>query len=215
MSSLAATFIEGLAISFGLIVAIGPQNAYVLRKGLKRRHVFSVATTCFLADAFLIALAAAGVGALVAGNPGLARIAAWGGFLFLLWYGWRSFRAARHPHVISEDDIDEAGKIARGKGVWSAVGVALALTFLNPHVYLDTLVILGGLAAQHPAGTERAAFAIGAITSSAIWFYGLGYGARLLVPVFRRPRAWQVLDVLIGVIMWTMAVHLLNQARGG
>lgn len=208
-------FINGFLVSLGLIVAIGPQNAYVLRKGLVKRHVFWVTTICFLSDALLIVIAAAGVGALLTQNPALASAAAWGGAAFLLWFGWISFRAARNPHVLSAEDIGDAGLEARGKGAGAAILMALALTYLNPHVYLDTLVILGSMAAQYD-GTQRAAFTAGAVLASALWFYGLGYGAAYLAPAFRKPAAWRVLDSVIGVIMWSVALVLVwGEINGG
>lgn len=201
-------FLNGFLVSLGLIVAIGPQNAYVLRKGLVKRHVFWVATVCFLSDALLIVIAAAGVGTLLTKDQTLASIAAWGGAAFLLWFGWVSFKAARNPQVLGDEEIGEAGSDARGKGLGAAVVMALALTFLNPHVYLDTLVILGSMAAQYD-GAHRLAFTTGAVTASAVWFYGLGYGAAYLAPAFRKPTAWRILDNAIGVIMWSVAVALV------
>lgn len=207
-------FINGFLVSLGLIVAIGPQNAYVLRKGLVKRHVFWVATVCFVSDALLILVAAAGVGTLLTRNPALASAAAWGGAAFLAWFGWISFRAARNPQVLSDKEIGEAGLEARGKGLGAAILMALALTYLNPHVYLDTLVILGSLAAQYD-GAHRVAFTAGAVAASALWFYGLAYGAAYLAPAFRKPTAWRILDNVIGVIMWSVALVLVWSELSG
>lgn len=208
-------FLNGFLVSLGLIIAIGPQNAYVLRKGLVKRHVFWVTTVCFLSDALLILVAAAGVGTLLTRSPALASAAAWGGAAFLLWFGWTSFRAARNPRVLSDKEIGEAGSGARGKGLGAAILMALALTYLNPHVYLDTLVILGSMAAQYD-GADRAAFTAGAVAASALWFYGLGYGAAFLAPAFRRPAAWRILDNIIGIIMWSVAAALVwGEINGG
>ena len=201
-------FLNGFLVSLGLIVAIGPQNAYVLRKGLVKRHVFWVTTVCFLSDALLIVIAAAGVGTLLTQNPTLASAAAWGGAAFLTWFGWVSFKAARNPQVLSDREIGEAGLEARGKGAGAVIVMALALTYLNPHVYLDTLVILGSMAAQYD-GAHRAAFTAGAVLASAVWFYGLGYGAAFLAPAFSKPAAWRILDSVIGVIMWSVAAALV------
>ena len=201
-------FLNGFAISAGLLVAIGPQNAFLLRKGLKRRHVFAVATTCFLGDIILILLAGAGVGLLAQQNQLAIKILGWGGAVFLIWYGWRSFRAARQGTAFTDEEIDQAGKDARGKGTMGAIVMALLLTFLNPHTYVDTIVILGGLASQY-AGTELWIFIVGAILGSAVWFYGIGFGAKFLTPFFQNPKSWRRLDTVVGVIMWSMAAMLI------
>ncbi|MCB2102402.1 MAG: amino acid transporter [Rhodobacterales bacterium] len=193
---------EGFALGGGLIVAIGAQNAYILKQGLKREHVFVLCALCALADAVLIAAGVAGFGAVVAATPWLTALAAWGGAAFLGWYGARSFRAALHP-----GRMDTAG----GGGATplkTAVLTVLAFTFLNPHVYLDTVVLVGGLAGQHPPA-QRLAFGVGAVLASVVWFFGLGYGARLLAPLFRRPATWRALDLAIGVVMWTIAGSLV------
>ncbi len=200
--------LNGFAISVGLLVAIGPQNAYLLRKGLKRRHVFVVATTCFLGDVLLIVLAGAGVGHLAQHNQLAGSLLSWGGAAFLLWYGWRNFRSASQGSAFSDQDIDEAGKEARGKGALGAIFMALFLTLLNPHVYVDTFVILGGLAAQY-GESERNIFVLGAVMGSGAWFYGIGYGATFLTPFFQNPKSWRMLDMGVGVIMWTMAIFLI------
>jgi L-lysine exporter family protein LysE/ArgO len=202
-------FFNGLLISLGLIVAIGPQNAYVLRKGLKGRHVLAVATTCFLSDALLIALAVGGAGKYATESPLISEIAAWGGAAFLFWFGWQSLKSAKNPETITELAIEQVGESAQGKGALAAIGVALALTFFNPHVYFDTLIILGGLAAQYEDEWARTSFGVGAILGSALWFYGIGYGARFLAPVFREPNAWRILDLIITFIMWSVAAALV------
>ena len=198
----------GFALSLGLIIAIGPQNVYVLRKGLVGRHVFTVTSICFLSDALLIVIAGFGIGTVFTSSPLLSSIAAWGGALFLTGFGIYSFRTALNPQVITEDDIAEAGSGARGKGAGAAAVVALGLTFLNPHVYLDTLVVIGSIAAQYEAAA-RSLFTAGAVLASAMWFYGIGYGARLLAPWFRRPTPWRVLDTVTGLIMIAVAAMLV------
>lgn len=214
MESLWAAVLNGFVISLGLIVAIGPQNAYVIRKGLKKRHVFLVTSLCFLSDAFLIALGTGGVGALLREGGALETVVTAAGVLFLLWYGAKSFRDALHPTTLTKEDIREAGKEAQGKG-WALAGLtALALTFLNPHMYVDTLVILGGLAAQYDA-PERTYFTVGAIIGSAVWFYGIGYGAGFFSKTFENPKAWRILDLLIGLIMWGAAAYLAYEHFGG
>lgn len=203
-----AVLASGFLLSFGLLFAVGPQNVYVLRKGLSGHHVLVVAGTCFLADASLIVLGAAGVGALVATSPTLAAVAGWGGVAVLLGYAGWSFHAATRPDVISPEDIEQVGAGARGRGAGAAVVMALALSYLNPHVYFDTLVLIGPVAAQFE-GAGRWAFTLGAVMASAVWFFGIGYGARLLAPWFRTSRAWRLLDIVSGLIMLAVAATLL------
>ena len=202
--------LNGFLISIGLVVAIGPQNVYVLRKGLVGRHVLAVSSACFIADSALIVIGAAGFGEVVARYPNFEAVMAVLGAGFLFWYGWRSFRQAADPPTITEQDISQAGGSAHGKGVVAAIAMALALTFLNPHTYVDTLVILGGMS-THYTGGVRVAFVAGAIAGSAVWFYGLGFGARFFGPAFKSPIAWRVLDTAVGVIMWAMALMLLGR----
>jgi len=200
-----APFLQGIALGGSLIIAIGAQNAFVLKQGIKRSHVFVVVAVCVVCDWVLIALGAAGFGALVSAFPALTSIAAWGGAAFLFFYGATSFRSA-----MSDSSLDVEGGDGRAALATSgAAAVAtLAISLLNPHVYLDTVVLLGSVAAQHPV-PERAWFAFGAMTASLGWFAGLGYGARLLAPLFRRPAAWRFLDIFIGVIMWWIAGSLV------
>ncbi|MEE8370900.1 MAG: LysE/ArgO family amino acid transporter [Sphingomonadales bacterium] len=202
--------LNGFLISIGLVVAIGPQNVYVLRKGLLGRHVLAVSSACFLSDAALIILGAVGFGRIATRYHSIEVTMAMLGAGFLLWYGWRSFREAADPQALTEKDIDEAGGKAHGKGLMAAIAMALTLTMLNPHTYVDTLVILGGMAAQHEEGA-RTAFTAGAVIGSAVWFYGLGYGAAFLAPAFKSRTAWRVLDTLVGLIMWAMAVMLVGK----
>jgi L-lysine exporter family protein LysE/ArgO len=193
---------RGFGLGGSLIVAIGAQNAYVLKQGLRREHVFALATVCFLSDATLITVGAGGFGALVQSNPLFVRIATWVGALFLLGYGLRSARAALHSGAMEVD----AGVPATS--LRTALLTCLAVTWLNPHVYLDTVLLVGGIAGQY-ALAERLWFAAGAMSASCIWFYGLGYGAALLAPLFRKPMTWRVLDALIAAVMWTIAMLLL------
>jgi L-lysine exporter family protein LysE/ArgO len=196
-------FISGAALGASLIIAIGAQNAFVLQQGLRREHVFVVAVICATVDAALIWIGAAGFGAVVSSSPALAAAAAWGGAIFLFGYGLRSFLAALRTDVL-EVETPEAG----GQSLRAVVAITLAVSLLNPHVYLDTVVLLGSVAAGYPSG-ERAAFALGAMTASFAWFFSLAYGARLLAPLFERPRAWQVLHLIIGAIMWWIAGTLV------
>jgi len=196
-------YLQGAALGASLIIAIGAQNAFVLKQGLKRAHVLAIAAVCVACDWVLIAGGAAGFGALVERFPALTSIAAWGGALFLLGYGAVSFRSAM------SDEVLDAEKDTRSiETTGAAVAAAFAISLLNPHVYLDTVVLLGSVAAQH-AMPGRAWFAAGAMTASFVWFFGLAYGARLLAPLFRRPAAWRVLDVVIGIIMWWIAGSLI------
>lgn len=203
-----AAFINGLIIALGLIVAIGPQNAYVIRKGLRKRHVFLVTTLCFLSDALLIALGAAGVGALLKEGSLATHLMSLAGGIFLLWYGSLSLKDAIHPKTMTRRDIEEAGKSAHGKQWPVVVLTVLAFTYLNPHVYIDTLVVLGGLAAKYewPA---RLYFTTGAIAGSGIWFYGIGYGAGFFSKTFENPKAWRLLDLFVWAVVWSAAVYLL------
>lgn len=205
---MAAALINGFLISLGLIVAIGPQNAYVIRKGLKQRHVFLVTTICFVSDALLIALGAAGVGALLQQGTAAAAVVSLVGGLFLLWYGAVSFKDALHPKTLTQKDIAEAGKQAHGKDWPVVVLTVLAFTFLNPHVYVDTLVVLGGLSATYE-DAERLYFAAGAIAASAAWFYGIGYGAGFFSKTFENPAAWRILDLFVAIVVWAAAVYLI------
>lgn len=194
--------LEGLGLGAGLIIAIGAQNAYVLRQGLRRQHVFAVASVCFLIDCVLIALGAGGFASLLRTVPSLPSLAAWGGALFLAAYSLRAFAAALRPQALKASDG------AAGASRRAALTTALALSLLNPHVYLDTVVLLGGVAARY-AGGERLAFALGAMLASALWFYGLGYGARRLAPLFASERAWRLLDAFVGCVMAALAASLV------
>jgi L-lysine exporter family protein LysE/ArgO len=200
-----SAFLAGLGLGASLIIAIGAQNAFVLRQGLLRSHALAVAALCVLIDWSLIIVGALGFGALVVRFPALTSIAAWGGAIFLLVYGALAFRSALKPAVLHA----EAPSGARDAGTLSAaLSTTLAVSLLNPHVYLDTVVLLGGVAAQYPPD-ERAAFVLGAGLASAVWFFGLALGARMLTPVFERPVAWRVLDVVIACIMWWIAAGLV------
>jgi L-lysine exporter family protein LysE/ArgO len=200
-----AVFLQGLALSLGLIVAIGAQNAFVLRQGLRREHVGGVVLFCALMDALLIAAGVLGMAQLLGERPGLARVLALGGGLFLAWYGWQALQRARRAGALRASA--EAAPASRG----AVLAQAAAFTLLNPHVYLDTVLLVGSVGAQHGAAL-RPGFIAGASLASALWFSLLGYGARWLAPVFARPRAWQLLDSLIGLTMLGLALLLLRQA---
>nr|WP_241744353.1 LysE family transporter [Cellulosimicrobium arenosum] len=196
-----------------LIVAIGAQNAFVLRQGLRREHVLPVVVVCALSDLVLIAAGTAGLGAVVSGAPAVLTGVRWVGALFLLTLAVLAARRALGPGA-----LDAAGTGA--SSARSAVGTSLALTWLNPHVYLDTLLLLGslaaGYAAAHAGGPSTPApdavrwlFGAGAGLASIVWFTSLGFGARLLAPIFARPTAWRVLDGVIAAVMATIGVSLL------
>ena len=202
--SLVDAALQGLGLGFGLIVAIGAQNAFVLRIGLVRRFVLSVVLFCALSDAVLILLGCAGLGSLVAAFPAALRAVAAAGTLFLAWYGALALRRALHPGHLEAGD----GVPATLRGAMLAI---VAFTWLNPHVYLDTVVLVGGISARFD-GPDRVAFALGACLASLLWFTVLGYGARLLAPVFARPAAWRILDLLIAVVMFLIAFQLAGEA---
>ena len=196
-------FIQGLVLSLGLIVAIGAQNAFVLRQGLRREHVGSIVLFCALADALLITAGVMGMARALGESPGLARALALAGAVFLTLYGWRALQRARPASRLTASE-DGAG-LTRG----AALAQAAAFTLLNPHVYLDTVLLVGSIGAQQPAGMQPW-FIAGASAASLGWFTSLGFGARWLAPWFARPRAWQVLDALIGLTMWVLAALLLR-----
>jgi L-lysine exporter family protein LysE/ArgO len=201
-------FVQGLALSFGLIVAIGAQNAFVLRQGLRREHVGGVVLFCAAADAVLIAAGVLGMAQALGQSPDLARALALAGAVFLAVYGWQALRRARHAHRL---DASVAGS---SLSLVAAVAQAAAFTLLNPHVYLDTVLLVGSIGAQQPAAL-RGWFIAGAAGASLAWFSLLGFGARWLAPWFARPRAWQVLDGLIGATMFVLSTLLVRHALFG
>ncbi len=201
-------FAQGLALGLGLIVAIGAQNAFVLRQGLRREHVGTVVLFCAVADAALIAAGVLGMAQALGESPRLARALALAGAVFLAVYGGQALRRARHAHRLEA----VAGGVGLTKG--AAVAQAAAFTLLNPHVYLDTVLLVGSIGAQQPAAL-RGWFVAGASGASLFWFSLLGFGARWLAPLFARPRAWQVLDGLIGVTMFVLSALLVRHALVG
>ncbi|MDX8121025.1 LysE family transporter [Janthinobacterium sp. GMG2] len=202
-----SVFLQGLTLGLGLIVAIGSQNAFVLRQGLRREHVGAIVLFCALADAALIAAGVLGMSRALGQRPMLASALALGGAIFLAVYGWQALRRARRPQQL------HAAEGGTGLGLAAILAQAAAFTLLNPHVYLDTVLLVGSIGAQQP-GALRAWFIAGASTASLLWFASLGYGARWLAPWFARPRAWQVLDGLIGVTMFVLSALLLRHALG-
>ena len=200
-------FGQGMALSLGLIVAIGAQNAFVLRQGLRREHVGAVVLFCAVADALLITAGVLGMARALGERPMLGSVLALAGAAFLTVYGvralWRMRQAEHLVAAVGGGGLPRAAVLAQ----------ALAFTVLNPHVYLDTVLLVGGLGAQQPP-LLRHWFIAGASTASAVWFAALGFGARWLAPWFARPRAWQVLDGLIGVTMLVLAALLWRQGLG-
>jgi len=202
-----SVFLQGLSLGLGLIVAIGSQNAFVLRQGLRREHVGAIVLFCALADAALIAAGVLGMAHALGQRPLLASALALGGAVFLAVYGWQALRRARRPQLL------RAAEGGGGLGLGAVLAQAAAFTLLNPHVYLDTVLLVGSIGAQQP-GALRGWFIVGASAASLLWFASLGYGARWLAPWFARPRAWQVLDGLIGVTMFVLSALLLRHALG-
>jgi len=203
MESPAAAALTGLLTGAALIIAIGAQNAYVLRQGIRREHVLPIVAICALSDAVLIIAGVGGMGALVEAAPGLITAVKWLGAAFLIAYGLLAARRALHA-----EHLDAAASGGAPVPLRTAILTVLAFTWLNPHVYLDTLVFLGSVATSH-AG-QRWWFAAGAAGASLLWFTGLGYGARLLAPIFARPIAWRVLDAVIAVVMIALGISLLR-----
>lgn len=191
----------GFFLGASLIIAIGSQNAFVLRQGLRGEHVALICLTCALSDALLIVAGVMGFGALVERSPWVATLARYGGAAFLVSYGLLAFRSAWR----GGGTLEAAERAAPSWQV--ALATCLALTWLNPHVYLDTLVLLGAASLKYEV--SRMAFAIGAVSASFLFFFSLGYGARLLQPMFARPAAWRILDLLIGVVMLLIAASLI------
>lgn len=194
-------FLKGMGLGGGLIVAIGSQNAYLLRQALKKEYVLTCIAICIICDVMLIGAGVAGMGRLIVEAPALLFWIKLAGAGFLFWYGVRAARSALNP-VAMETDND---KPATSR--YAVIAAMLAFSLLNPHVYLDTVVLLGSIGGQQP-GDGRTYFALGAMLASVIWFCGLGLGARFLIPVFARPRAWQILDGVIAVVMWILAASL-------
>lgn len=199
---MAAHFFAGFLSSLVLIIAIGAQNAFVLRQGLRREHLLPIALICGGSDALLIAAGIVGLGALIQADPDLLALARYGGAAFLLVYG---LLAARRAWLGEQLAITESPPVPLA----GAVATCLGFTFLNPHVYLDTVILLGALANQR-GDAGRWMFGSGAILASLSWFFALAYGARLLTPLFLKPVAWQVLDTLIALVMGILAVGLLR-----
>lgn len=195
----APDFLSGFLLGLSLIIAIGSQNAFVLKQGLKREHVFLICLFCAVSDALLISAGVAGFGAVTARFPQVVDIAKWAGIVFLLAYGAQSlYSSVRVTHALSTDS-QAVGSLKK------AILLCIGFTWLNPHVYLDTLVLVGMVST---GADSKLVFALGAVSASFVFFFALGYGARLLTPLFAKPKAWNILDALVGILMLYLAWHL-------
>lgn len=195
------TYFQGLILGAGLIIAIGAQNAFVLSQGVRRKYNRIIPLICSTSDAVLISIGVLGVGNLMASNAVLSLSATIGGAAFLGWYGFRSFRSFLKPGKMDQKDDGP-------QNLKSAVLFTLAVTLLNPHVYIDTILLLGGISSQYK-GSGKYLFGAGAISASFLWFFTLSLGGRFLTPFFKNPKAWKIMDLLITGIMLFMAVKLL------
>ncbi|MGI3170433.1 LysE/ArgO family amino acid transporter [Pseudooceanicola sp. C21-150M6] len=195
-----SAFFAAFGLGLSLILAIGAQNAFVLRQGLRRQHVLGVVLTCAISDALLIGFGVAGFGELAQRLPWLEPVMRYGGAAFLFAYGALALRNAWRGGAQLEQADGQGASLGR------TLAICLALTWGNPHVYLDTLALMGAVSAPYE---NKLAFGLGGATASAVFFTSLGYGARFLAPVFARPAAWRVLDLLIGVVMFAIALSLI------
>lgn len=190
-------FFQGFGIGGGLIAAIGAQNSFVLAQGVKKQYIFIVPLLCSIIDIILITAGTAGVGTFVSTHPQIAYYASIGGALFLTGYGFKSLYSAFSANILEKSTVDNIG-------LRTIVLTTLALSLLNPHVYFDTIIMLGAISGQFD-GTLRLAFALGACSASVLWFFALSYGGTLLEPFFRKPFSWRILDLSICLVMWTIA----------
>jgi L-lysine exporter family protein LysE/ArgO len=189
----------GLLTGFSLIIAIGAQNAFVIRQGLTKQHVLLVVAICAAADAALIFLGVGGLGAIIQGLPWLLEVIRWFGVVYLTWFGIKSLRS-----VFRDQSLDASGTQSGSAG--KAVAAVLGFTFLNPHVYLDTVILLGSIGNQF--GTDKWWFAIGASLASVLWFSAIGFGAKAASGVMKEPVFWKVLDSIIAAVMFSVAILL-------
>lgn len=201
------TFLQGFIVCFGLIVSIGAQNAFLLKQAILKQHVFWIATICFLCDVLLMTIGVLGLGTLIAQSLIFSLILSIFGAIFLFTYGSKSFLAA---YRASDYFSAEKGNALSLK---KAIAITLAITLLNPHVYIDTVVVVGGIGGTL-SSTEKLPFLMGVLTCSFIWFYAIGYGAGLLAPYFAKRRTWQILDSITGLIMYGIAISLVIHAFG-
>ncbi len=198
-----SVFLTGLILGASLIIAIGSQNAYVLKQGLLKSHVFLVCLICSLSDALLIIIGTSGLGTIVQSHPEWLKVITWLGAIYLFIFGLLSFR-----YALKNETLEIAATDGSSQNTHKVVSTVLALTFLNPHVYLDTVILIGSIASPY-SSEQRLYFTLGAVCASFIWFFSLGYGARLLAPIFAKTNAWKILNIGIGLIMWWIAYQLL------
>ncbi|MBI0029640.1 amino acid transporter [Gilliamella sp. B14384G15] len=196
--------LRGALISASLIIAIGAQNLFVLKQGLLRNHIFYVSGICFICDFVLMSIGILGVGTFISTNPLITNILAILGALFLLWYGFKAFKSA----IKGTSSMQVQSQNSNDNSLVKVILATLAITLLNPHVYLDTVVIVGGIAGTL-SSEQKIAFLIGAVCVSFIWFFSIGYGARLLTPLFKQKRMWVILDCLVGLVMFYIAYRLI------
>lgn len=193
--------ISGFALGGSLIVAIGAQNAFVIRQGVLNSHIFWICLFCAISDAVLIWSGVYGMGVVVETLPWFIPVLTYGGAAFLIWYGTKAFRRVLHPQT-----IDEQGRTTTS--LIMAMATCAALTWLNPHVYLDTVILVGSIANSRPLG-EQAPFAVGASAASFVWFFAIGYGAKALARPLSKPLVWRGIDLIIALIMFYLAYKLL------
>lgn len=197
----ASVLLAGFTLGISLILAIGAQNAFVLKQGLKQQHVFIVCLICALSDAILITAGVAGFGVVVQKFPLIEQVARYAGAAFLFFYSALSIKSAlTTDHALKAEGAEVGSPVA-------AILTCLAFTWLNPHVYLDTVVLLGSISTQYEG--QQLAFNVGAVIASFVFFFSLGYGAKLLIPVFKNPKAWKVLEYIIGFVMFALGISLL------
>ena len=205
---LGSAFTTGFVLSATLIIAIGAQNAFVLRQGIRREHVAPIVIFCAVADLVLIGVGVAGLAGILGNSPVLVSLLTIAGSAFLIWYGVRALSRALIPQSL------QAAAGAEPVSLGNAIAQAAGFTLLNPHVYLDTVLLMGSIGTRQPPDL-RVWFVGGAACASGVWFTTLGFGARLLAPIFARPLAWRVLDTLVGLTMLTLAVVLVRQGMAG
>ncbi|HIO96823.1 MAG TPA: amino acid transporter [Leucothrix sp.] len=196
-------FFTGFLLGGSLIIAIGAQNAYVLKQGLLKKHVFLICLICAVSDALLIAIGTSGVGKIIESHPDWLKAVTWFGASYLFMFGLMSFKAA-----LSNETLETSSSNEKSQTTKAVISTVLALTFLNPHVYLDTVLLIGSIASPYN-DNDRYYFTLGAISASFIWFFSLGYGARFLIPLFKKPKAWKVLNIVIGLVIWWIAYQLI------
>lgn len=205
MDKILTILVQGFVFSLGLIIAIGAQNAFILRQGISKKHVFAAAFTATISDSILIFLGVGGLGSIISQNELLLLIAKWGGFIFLFIYGLKSFLS-----IVNKEKKENHSLVSQPTTLKATIMASLGFSLLNPHVYIDTLVLIGSLGAQFQE-SDRIYFALGASLSSLVWFFTLAYGASYFAPILSTPIAEKILNFVIGVIMWSVAIGLLFQ----